>query len=140
MGGRRRGWDQIRRMHVDPHQKQKGIFEEANAVHCAMHKLGLCWNSRGSRVGVRKYNLHEEEISSMELDCGLDVPCVVQWRLLWFTAHPRLNKIWGQDLKIKKNHEVVDIAVKEAISRPFGGKHTSTSCMLTLPPVRTHRS
>ena len=33
-----------------------GLFEEANVVHYAMREMGLCWNIRGSRLGVRKYN------------------------------------------------------------------------------------
>ena len=33
-----------------------GVFGEANVVHHAMHGLGLCWDFRGSRVGVRKHN------------------------------------------------------------------------------------
>ena len=45
---------------------------------------------------------HEEEILGMELDCGFVVPCVLQWSLLWFSAHTRLNEILEQDLKIKK--------------------------------------
>ena len=68
------------------------VFEEANVVHCAMHKLGLCWDFRGSRAGAR----------NMELDCGFVVPCVVQWSLLWFSAPTRLNEILDQEFKIKK--------------------------------------
>ena len=96
------------------------VFAEANVVHYVLHDLGLCWNFRRSRVGVRKYHFpHEEAMLGMELDYGLDVPCVVQWSLMWFSAPTRLNKILEQDLKIKKYHEVVDKAIAEAILRPF---------------------
>ena len=32
----------------------------------------------------------------------IEVPCVVQWSLLWFSAPTKLNRILGSDLKIKK--------------------------------------
>ena len=51
---------------------------------------------------------HAEEILGMELGFGFDVPCVVHWSLMWFSASTRLNEILGQDLKIKMYHEVVD--------------------------------
>ena len=34
---------------------------------------------------------HEEEILGMELNYKIDVPCVVQWSQLWFSAPTRLN-------------------------------------------------
>ena len=55
-------------MHVDLHQSNAdqrtntqpgngGAPEETNDVHYAMHKLGLCWHFRGSRMGVKKHYL-----------------------------------------------------------------------------------
>ena len=38
---------------------------------------------------------HEEENLAMQLDYGRDVPCVVQWSLLWFSAPTRFNEIFG---------------------------------------------
>ena len=38
---------------------------------------------------------HEEELLSMALDFKIDVPCVVQWSLLWFSAPTNLNRIVG---------------------------------------------
>ena len=83
---------------------------------------------------------HDEEILGMELDCGFVVPCVLQWSLLWFSAHTRLNEILEQDLKIKKYHEVVDDAIAEGILRPFGGEPTPRSCMLTSVDKVLHRT
>ena len=37
---------------------------------------------------------YEEENLGMQLDYGLDVPCVVQWRLLWVSTPTRLNNIF----------------------------------------------
>ena len=38
----------------------------------------------------------------MVLDFKIDVPCVVQWSPLWFSASTDLNHILGTELKIKK--------------------------------------
>ena len=45
----------------------------------------------------------EEEILSMALDFKIDVPCVVQWSLLWFSAPTDLNRILGTELKFQKS-------------------------------------
>ena len=75
-------------------------------------------------VSSRTIIQQEEEKSSMVLDFKIDVPCVVQWSLLWFSSAPtKLNRILGHELKIKKYHEVVN----GAIVKPFGGEHTPRS-------------
>ena len=76
----------------------------------------------------------------MVLDFRIDVPCVVQWRLLWFSAPTNLNRILGHELKIKKYHEVVNGAIMDAIKRQFGGEHTPRSCMLTSVAKVLHRT
>ena len=62
----------------------------------------------------------------MALDFKIDVPCVVQWSLLWFSAPTDLNRILGNELQIDKYHEVVNGAVMDAIVKPFGGTDTHT--------------
>ena len=87
-------------------------------------------------VTSRTFSPQEEDILSMALDFKIDVSCVVQWSLLWFSAPTDLKRILGIELKIffflKKNHEVVNGAIMDAIVKPFGGKHTQKSCMITL--------
>ena len=77
---------------------------------------------------------------SLLLDFKIIAPCVVQWSLLWFSVPTRLNTILGQDLKIKKYHEVVSTAIMDAVARPFGGEHTPRSCMLTSVAKVVHRT
>ena len=67
----------------------------------------------------------------MVLEFKIGVPCVVQWSLLWFSAPTDLNRILGSELKIRKYHDVVNIAIMDAIAKPFGGKRTPKSCILT---------
>ena len=91
-------------------------------------------------VSESSISQHEEEFLCMQLDYRDDVPCVVQWRLLWFSAPTRLNKILGLELKVKRYHEVVNIAIMDAIVRPIGGEHTPRSCMLTSVARVLHRT
>ena len=130
------GGIQVSHVHVDLHKRSVdkrtnaqpatgGEPEDTNDVHYALRKLGLCctfvnhaWVSESTIIR------HEEEILSMELNYKIGVPCVVQWSLLWFSAPTRKNIILGLDLKIKKYHEAVNIAIKDAVVRPFGGAHT----------------
>ena len=78
---------------------------------------------------------HEEELMGMDLDYKPGIPCVVQWCMLWFSAPTRLNQTLGKDLRIIKYHEAVDMAIAEAISKPFGDIHSPRTCM--LPSVAT---
>ena len=75
---------------------------------------------------------HQEQLSSKRktflstaLDFKIEVPCVVQWSLLWFSASTKLNRILGRYLKIKKDHEVVNNAIMddtEVVYVDFGGQ------------------
>ena len=53
-------------------------------------------------VSTRTIFQQEEDILSMALDFKIDVPCVVHWNLLCFSAPTDLNRILGTDLKIQK--------------------------------------
>ena len=46
-------------------------------------------------VSSRTIFQQEEETLSMALDFKIDVSCVVQWSLLWFSAPTDLNRILG---------------------------------------------
>ena len=84
---------------------------------------------------------HVEEVLGMELDYEIGIPCVVQWSMLWISAPTRLNGVLGkQELKIKKCYEFVNMAIVDAISRPFGGKHAPRSCMLTSGANILHKN
>ena len=117
---------------------QRLNLEQQECLKKRIMSILLCtnWVCAGTfvdheRVSSRTICQQEEEILSMALDLKVDVPCVLQWSLLWFSAPTRLNKIWGHELKTKKYHEVVNSAIMDAFVRPFGGEHTPRSCMLT---------
>ena len=67
-----------------------------------------------------------EGVMGRDLDYGLCIPCVVQWSMLWFSAPTRLSQTMGDDeIKIAKYHEVVDMAITETITLPFGDTHAT---------------
>ena len=73
--------------------------------------------------------MQEEELL-VDLDYELDIPCVVRWFMLWFSAPSRLNQTFdGEGKHNVKYHEVVDVAITETISLPFGGSHTPQRCL-----------
>ena len=47
-----------------------------------------------------------------------------------FSANKVKSNIVKQWIKIAKYHETVNMSIAYAISRPFGGEHTTGSCML----------
>ena len=98
-----------------------GAPQETNHVHYAMHKLGLCWNFRRSRVGARKHNCpacgrndgHGNEQRNWYSVCVAMVHVVVfktnivEWNI-------------GNTRDESRHHEAVNMAIMDAISRPFG--------------------
>ena len=123
------------------------FFSSDEYLKKRLMSIMLCtnWVCAGSSVdhewvSESTISQHEEEILSMVLDFRINVPCVVQWGLLWCSAPPKLSRILGHELKIKKYHEVVNNAIMDAIVRPFGGEHTPRSCMLTPVTRILHRT
>ena len=78
-------------------------------------------------VSERTIAQHEEEILGLELNYKINVPCVVQWSLLWFSAPMELNNSLGREQKIKKYHEVVDKRMQFR-DRFAGGTHREWVC------------
>ena len=67
----------------------------------------------------------EEEEVLRELNHEIDVPCVVQWRFLWFLAPSRFNvELHCQDARIIKCHEFTNLANEAAINATHGGHVT----------------
>ena len=121
----------VRGVHWNLHQKvstsgqmptpeMEGILATTFAVHHAMHELGLCTSFRHARVSESTIIEQEKEVMGKELDYEICIPGVVQWCMLWFSAPTRLNQTLGRNSKKQKYHEVVDLAITEAISRPLG--------------------
>ena len=111
---------------------EQGVLEETNVVHFVLHEY-VCAGVFVDHEWVSERTIiqHEEEILGLELDYKINVACVVQCRILWFSALAELNNIFGREQKVKKYHKVVNKAITYAISRPFGGRHTPRLCMLT---------
>ena len=68
--------------------------------------LCLIWVRAGAFVdhewvSSRTIIQQEEEILRMALDFKIDVPCVLQWSLLLFSAPTNLKRILGSELKTK---------------------------------------
>ena len=75
----------------DTEYSNGGVFEEAimlctNWV-CAGTFVDYEWVSEST------ISKHEEETLAMELDYRIDVPCMEQRSLLWFSSPTRLKKI-----------------------------------------------
>ena len=64
-----------------------------------------------------------EILEALKFD--LDVPCLLQWGLLWFSSPSRLNRKFANDgTKIAKYRETVDMAIEITLTEPFEGLHT----------------
>ena len=60
-----------------------------------------------------------------ELNCDLDVPCPLQWGLLWFFSPSRLNRKFEHDgTIIAKYRETVNMSIEITLTAPFDGLRT----------------
>ena len=66
-----------------------------------------------------------------DLDCNMDIPCVVQWALLWFTAPSRSNLKYEDDgVHDEMYHEVTDTAIRWACGQRYGGYFTPRRALI----------
>ena len=113
---------------AESHSRNAGVPEADDVIHYAVRELGLCRSFRRPLAGIRKHNCREEkEVMGKELDDEICIPCVAQWSMLWSFAPTRINQtLEGEEINIATYHEVVDMAIAEATSVPFGGfAHTA---------------
>ena len=67
--------------------------------------------------------LNENEFL-VALNYDLGVPCVIQWRLLWFSSPSgQSQRFVNNGTKIAKYHEAVNIAIEATFTMPFGWLH-----------------
>ena len=70
------------------------------------------------------------------LNYEIDVPCVVQWGLLWFSSLSRLNQRFGDGgTKIAMYHDVINLPIVATFTAPFGGFNTPRTCMRSVAAV-----
>ena len=65
------------------------------------------------------------------LNYDIDVPCTLQWRLLWFSAPSNLNgEFVNNGTKVAKSRETVNNSIELTFSITFDGVHTPRACLL----------
>ena len=61
----------------------------------------------------------------------VDVPCPIQWGLLWFSAPSNLNrKFVNNGTKVAKFRKTVNNAIELTFKMTFDGAHTPRACFL----------
>ena len=78
-------------------------------------------------------------VSELTISCQaakvlvIEVPCVVQWSMLWFSSPTSLNqRFLDSGTIIEKYNEVVDLAIVATFSLSFGRLHTPRMCFLKI--------
>ena len=75
-------------------------------------------------------SMQENEVL-VALNYDIDVPCVVQWRLLWFSSPTRLNQRFADNgTKVTKCNEVKYMANEASFTLSIGGSHMPRTCSL----------
>ena len=94
----------------------------------------LSWPS-SSFITETKVTLRENLILEA-LNYDIDVPCPLQWALLWFSAPTNLNrKFTNSGTKVAKFRETVNSAIELTCSVAFDGTHTPRKCFFRAVTV-----
>ena len=71
----------------------------------------------------------KENVILEALNCDIDVPCPLQWKLLWFSAPKKLNrKFVNNGTKVAKFRDTVSSAIELICNIAFDGAHTPRAC------------
>ena len=74
----------------------------------------------------------EENVILEARSCDIDVPCPLQWGLLWFSAPTNLNlKFVNNGTTAAKFRETVNCAIQLTCNIAFDGTHTPRAVFLT---------
>ena len=75
----------------------------------------------------------QENENLVALSYEIDVPCVVQWRLLWFSSPSRLNQRFADNATIfEKYHEVINFANVATFTAFFGENQHAANVSLRV--------
>ena len=70
------------------------------------------------------------------MNYDIDVPCPLQWGLLWFSAPSSLDRKFANNgTKIAKFQETVNMAIEITFNVPFDGVYTPRTCLLRAVSV-----
>ena len=71
----------------------------------------------------------QENKKLLSFNCYIDVPCVVQWKLLWFSAPTSLNNDFLNDgVILEKYDETVNMSCRSAYILLYGWMNTPRAC------------
>ena len=92
----------------------------------------VCEDALRDNEWVTEHNVILKENENLEaLNYDLDVPCVIQWGLLWFSSPSRLKQTFTNNgTEVAKYHEAVNMAIEATFTTPFEGLHTPRTCLL----------
>ena len=110
--------------------REETIQRKMNSIIFAVNSV--CENSLCRHTCLSDDTLLSQEARTLEaLNYDLDVPCVVQWAVLWFAAPSSLNnELINAGLQRRIYYEVIHTALHLAIAYPLKGEHTPRVCLL----------
>ena len=83
-----------------------------------------------STCGYQSVSLQEAKILEA-LQYDMEIPCIVQWGTLWFSAPTSLNNALLTDgVMLEKYNEAVNLALQDAFTLPYWRMNTPRSCFL----------
>ena len=102
--------------------KFRSIMEAVNWV---------CDDALEDRVWVHELTLSCQEAKVLEpLDYDIEVPCLVQWGMLWSSPTSLNRSFFNSGTIVEKYNEVIDLAIEATFTLSFGEMHTPRICFL----------
>ena len=92
----------------------------------------MCDDALDDHVWVSELTISCQEAKVLEAQQqDLAIPCIVQWRMLWFSAPSSLNNGLLKDgVILEKYNEAMNLAILCTFAPPFWRLDTPRSCFL----------
>ena len=92
----------------------------------------VCAYCQDNNVSIYEFSMVMQETYILEaLNYDVDIPCIVQWKMLWFSAPTgRNNDLLSGGVILEKYHETVNKALKSASVLTYWRMNTPGVCFM----------
>ena len=114
----------------------KAVIRIGEKAHVCLQKIGKVLDAGGHQCirvqenpeWISEFSLVVQEHTILEaLNYDTDVPCVVQWRMLWYSAPSSFNHDLLNDVLLAKHNKAINMAIEAPFSFPLWRRHTRRS-------------
>ena len=101
-------------------------------LHPTTEAINKTWNVlHGTHEWLQQHSMELQECKNLKsLQFDIQVPCIMQWRLLWYSARSHLNEVLNKIGTLKKCYDKTIINAMETVHYTLGKKTHAQDSLL----------